>query len=358
MRPLHHLPAHPSQEEPTRPPRARHRPRQARHVRRRLPLRLMPSHAAGRLPARKAQRLLEQEDGMSSIRNPGVSRLPCPNPRDNRSAPGGATNTLRGLTRQPALPGRGLGMEPTRVCESCSQIIARNPKWSSAHYATRRFCSRACQSANNPNVTRDYTITETGCWEWLGRLDRNGYGKAYDPSMPAGQRVDWAHRVSYRVHRGAIPEGKQLDHLCSNPPCINPEHLEPVTQRENIRRAMTRAGRDDFQREAARLRATGLTYAEIAQALELAHRSSAASAVDAAIRKGLVDPEEVPRRKTLDEGDREDIRALYALGVPQTEIGAWYGVDSSQISRICNGKTSGHTPRERARIARQRREAA
>jgi hypothetical protein len=69
---------------------------------------------------------------------------------------------------------------------------------------------------------------DTGCWLWGGYIDAStGYGKH-------GKR--WAHRAVYEMHRGPIPEGLQLDHLCRTRACVNPEHLEPVTLRENVLR--------------------------------------------------------------------------------------------------------------------------
>ena len=109
---------------------------------------------------------------------------------------------------------------------------------------------------------------------------------------------------------------------------------------------MQRLGKDDLHLAAARLRKMGMTYAEVAEALRLAGRESAHSAVNAAVAKGLISASDIPRRRTLSREDREDVRALYAMGVPQTEIGAWYEVDSSQISRICSGLTSGWGKRE------------
>lgn len=53
-------------------------------------------------------------------------------------------------------------------------------------------------------------------------------------------RVTSAHRFAYELMRADIPEGLQIDHLCSNPPCVNPWHLEPVTVRENVRRSFQR----------------------------------------------------------------------------------------------------------------------
>ena len=49
-------------------------------------------------------------------------------------------------------------------------------------------------------------------------------------------RTEWAHRVSYELFRGPIPDGLQIDHLCRIRHCVNPDHLEAVTQRENILR--------------------------------------------------------------------------------------------------------------------------
>lgn len=67
----------------------------------------------------------------------------------------------------------------------------------------------------------------TGCWLWQGTLDPLGYGRF-------GRKL--AHRCGYERHIGPIPAGLVLDHLCVNPPCVNPAHLEPVTQSVNMQR--------------------------------------------------------------------------------------------------------------------------
>lgn len=71
-----------------------------------------------------------------------------------------------------------------------------------------------------------------GCWEWTAARGRKGYGVI----AITRTRKRYAHRIAYEMVYGPIPARMQLDHLCSNPPCIRPDHLEPVTPRENIMR--------------------------------------------------------------------------------------------------------------------------
>lgn len=72
-----------------------------------------------------------------------------------------------------------------------------------------------------------------GCWIWSGPCDSDGYGK-----VTWSGRFRRAHRVAYELSIGPIPEGLQLDHLCRDPGCVNPAHLEPVTHQENMRRGL------------------------------------------------------------------------------------------------------------------------
>lgn len=80
----------------------------------------------------------------------------------------------------------------------------------------------------------------SGCWLWAGSVNQGGYGQ-----LRVAGRLVLAHRLSFERHRGAIPRGLVIDHKCRNTACINPHHMEAVTQGENIRRGrggMCRSG--------------------------------------------------------------------------------------------------------------------
>lgn len=79
-----------------------------------------------------------------------------------------------------------------------------------------------------------YVKQSRSCWEWYGNKIHIGYGV-----FGLNYRHMLAHRVSYELFREKIPNGLVIDHLCRNRCCVNPDHLEVVTQQENARRGET-----------------------------------------------------------------------------------------------------------------------
>lgn len=79
------------------------------------------------------------------------------------------------------------------------------------------------------------SVSESGCWNWSPISRADGYGAYYT----GNRRMSLAHRVAYAAIRGEIPAGLQIDHLCRNRSCVNPDHLEPVSHRENIIRGVS-----------------------------------------------------------------------------------------------------------------------
>lgn len=75
-----------------------------------------------------------------------------------------------------------------------------------------------------------------GCWEWQGRYTNAGYGMAMTRRRISDAMGMTAPRLAWLLLVGPIPSGLQIDHLCLNPGCVRPDHLEVVTPLENVRR--------------------------------------------------------------------------------------------------------------------------
>lgn len=73
-----------------------------------------------------------------------------------------------------------------------------------------------------------------GCWNWTGSHTTLGYG-----TLMLEKRPRPAHRIVYELFNGLIADGLELDHLCRNPKCVRPAHLEPVSHRKNLLRGKT-----------------------------------------------------------------------------------------------------------------------
>lgn len=94
-----------------------------------------------------------------------------------------------------------------------------------------------------PGLTADealrwhgWTVTPSGCWEWASGVNRHGYGR-----IGMGRKVWLAHRLAYETWAGPIGDGQEVRHVvCDNPPCINPAHLAVGTHLDNMHDAVKR----------------------------------------------------------------------------------------------------------------------
>lgn len=119
-------------------------------------------------------------------------------------------------------------------CEK--RVFART--WCSMHYARWKvhgdpLTVTRIWNDDRRRILSKVTVTDADCWEWGGYLDEKGYGR-----LVVKKTTAYAHRVLWELERGPVPDGRELDHLCRNPACVNPDHLEPVTHQENIRRGV------------------------------------------------------------------------------------------------------------------------
>ena len=86
-------------------------------------------------------------------------------------------------------------------------------------------------------ILNKFLLDESGCWLWAAG-SQFGYGITHLKENGRWKQKK-AHRVFYELFVGSIPEGLTIDHLCRTTLCVNPDHLEPVTQAANNRRAPT-----------------------------------------------------------------------------------------------------------------------
>lgn len=126
-------------------------------------------------------------------------------------------------------------LEQTKPCKACGEPFHRLYRFSNAQWERAMYCNRSCR-AKGQRHSREYEVRdcgyETPCWLSTYAASCHGYPRIPDPN---GGR-SYAHRVMYERHRGSIPPGMHLDHLCRVTRCCNPDHLEVVTPAENTRR--------------------------------------------------------------------------------------------------------------------------
>lgn len=121
------------------------------------------------------------------------------------------------MTKECAYPGCGRTLKAKSLClgHYRQQRKGRNLSPLPPNTPEERFWSKVSKS------------TPDSCWEWVGSKS-NGYGQ-----VRIGGRLRFAHRVSWELANGPIPDGLVIDHRCVNPACVNPRHLRVVTVSQN-----------------------------------------------------------------------------------------------------------------------------
>lgn len=126
-------------------------------------------------------------------------------------------------------------------CERCGKAMERG-SYSRQYWATRRYCGNACHTQARNDSREDLfwlrvrrAASEDGCWLWAGQVDKDGYGRV----TYLGEQGR-AHRKSYELTCGPIPEGLMVLHSCDNPRCVNPKHLSVGTVVDNAADMMSK----------------------------------------------------------------------------------------------------------------------
>lgn len=128
-----------------------------------------------------------------------------------------------------------------RTCAVCGTDFVARLVPQQIRQGLGKVCSWECQrkgmSLDLKTGFYDRIEKTSSCWNWLGPRMRSGYGRA----SFSGRR-GLAHRISYELLRAPVPSNLQIDHVCRNRLCVNPDHLCPMTRKENLRRGIGPTG--------------------------------------------------------------------------------------------------------------------
>lgn len=150
------------------------------------------------------------------------------------------------------------------------------------------------------NIITKVNISDSGCWEWTGCIQKNGYARVTYCNKTMG-----AHRLSYLAFVGDIPEKMDVCHSCDNRKCVNPSHLFIGTRKQNME--------------------------------DCVKKNRQAKGEKLGCRKGSLSP-----ASKLNEHQVLEIRELLKSGLKHAQIAKEFGVTADNISKIATGKTWSH----------------
>lgn len=259
-------------------------------------------------------------------------------------------------------------MPKCKVCEKEFHRIVTNGRNDPS------YCTRECYDKDHfiwANASKEQqlerlkmlyeknVIRQEGCWDWKGYIARTGYAEI---GRSKNFHEKNAHRISWMIHKGNIPEGMYICHKCDNPKCTNPDHLFIGTHQDNDKDRDEKGRnvkgedvessilKDQDIKEIKTLLTQGKSCLEISRKYDVSH--------DAIKRinknetwKHIPWPTEIqgngrdgPRKLSIQ--DVIEIKKLLKLGVPCSKLGRDYGVTKESINAIKNGKNWKHIKEE------------
>ncbi len=173
----------------------------------------------------------------------------------------------------------------------------------------------------------NYTISESGCWVWNGKKDRDGYGCVKREGISIS-----THRLFYKVYKGSIPEGMLVLHTCDNPSCVNPKHLYVGTQLDNERDKTIRGRRPP---------SPSITHPEKLPRGEKHHRfgkGMPSNIAEKLLKANLGRPLTISHKEALSSINLKLVTDIRNASGTQLEIATRFGVSQMTVSRIKRGE--------------------
>lgn len=229
-------------------------------------------------------------------------------------------------------------LQPRLCACGCLQPFIGGDEWRDGMLRNHGEASRI---PNTPSYLVEDRGYKTPCWVWQGVLNKWGYAK-----LKRNTRTIAGHRLFYLAYTGSLPEGPasgpfrmQLDHLCRVRKCVNPEHLEPATCVENIKRWLVPSLDIAGVHEAVRLYAEGHSQAKVASMIGV--QQGSVSRILRGVRWKELGINATIRNNSPKKLVAKDVLGILArlkAGEGQTDIARSLNLSPSHINAIALGK--------------------